>query len=187
MGTQADKEEADEHKHKHLSCQTSTWANMHIHTDTGGHQQLNLEQIRQGGEVKRGQSLVFIWCVCSVQQASSPWRTHIDAKTLCRENKSSRLFQTYKSGFLGVNGELNGLFTRWAVAHFTEREINLQDWNFAAPYFNLCQHMKQILTNTLVEGYSEEGWCETRPQTEPDCCHEYNSVWGGGGAKGHTM
>lgn len=47
---------------------------------------------------------------------------------------------------------------------------------YYAPCFNLCRHMMHTVTNTLVKGYSEEGWCETRPQTELDYCREYNSV-----------
>ncbi len=74
-GTQADRE-VD--KQKHLSCQTSTQVN--THRDTAYHQGLNLEQIRQGGEVKRGQSLVFVLSVCSVQQAACLWRMHTDDK-----------------------------------------------------------------------------------------------------------
>lgn len=64
MGKQADRE-VDKHKQEHLSCQTSPRAN----TDTGYQQGLNLEQIRQGDELKRGQSLVF---VLSVQSSSLP-------------------------------------------------------------------------------------------------------------------
>lgn len=53
---------------------------------------------------------------------------------------------------------------------------------FAAQCSNLCQHMKDTHINTLLKGYSEGGWCETLPQTEPDCCHGCSSVeerqWG---------
>lgn len=76
-GTQADRE-VD--KQKHLSCQTSK----HTHT-RNYHQMLNLEQIRQGGEVKIGQSLVFVLLVCTVQQAASLWRMHTNDKAFLLE------------------------------------------------------------------------------------------------------
>lgn len=69
---QADRKES-KHKRKHLSCQKT-------HTATAYHQGLNLEQIRQGGEVKRGQSLVFVLSVCLVQQTTSLWRMDTDDK-----------------------------------------------------------------------------------------------------------
>lgn len=75
--TQADRE-VDKHKQEHLACQSSTRVN--THTDTAYHYGLNLKQIRQGGKVKRGQSLVFVLSVCSVQQVASLWRLHTDDK-----------------------------------------------------------------------------------------------------------
>lgn len=144
-GTQADRE-VD--KRKHPSCQTSTQANTH----TAYHQGLNLEQIRQGGEVKRGQSLVFVLPVCSVQQAASLWRTHTDDKAFAfgkinvTDSKIECSFTHIKRWLpacVKANGELKEFVAEMSC--------------FAAPCFNLCQHTEHAITHRLAKGYSEGG------------------------------
>lgn len=71
----------------------------------------------------------------------------------------------------------------WAVS-FHSRVASGWDRTKALPlkeFLRECRHQPTWINCIMkhfvsAEGYSGEGWCETRPQTGPDCCRGYNSA-----------
>lgn len=143
---------------------------------------------KSGKEVKLKRTIFYLCIVCLLSAAGSlpmenahRWQRFHVGKINVADSGTRMLFQTYKKVASKVlcmsKWRISGICCQDELLDISLRvKLLLMICIVAAPCFNLVQHMKHTHKNTSVKGYSEEGWCETQPQTEPDCCHEYNSV-----------